>query len=139
MSSALILRSRLASSLSKRYIRFLSSDVVSGAPKEPLAPSSASVASATSTASSSAGNGGESAGAGAVADQAPVESSSNSKGWRFLKYGLIGALTGGTTTAVYASYGSFFFFFLGLYGVVLVSSKFSFLFVTIVRKWLIKW
>ena len=140
MSSALILRSRLASSLSKRYIRFLSSDVVSGAPKEPLAPSSASVASATSTASSSAGNGGESAGAGAVADQTPVESSSNSKGWRFLKYGLIGALTGGTATACYASYGSFFFFFfLGLYGVVLVSSKFSFLFVTIVRKWLIKW
>ena len=113
MSSALILRSRLASSLSKRYIRFLSSDVVSGAPKEPLAPSSASVASATSTASSSAGNGGESAGAGAgaVADQAPVESSSNSKGWRFLKYSLIGALTGGTATACYASYGSFFFFF----------------------------
>lgn len=104
MSSALILRSRLASSLSKRYIRFLSSDVVSGAPKEPLAPSSASVAAATSTASSSAGNGGESAGAGAVADQAPVESSSNSKGWRFLKYGLIGALTGATATAGYASY-----------------------------------
>lgn len=104
MSSALILRSRLASSLSKRYIRFLSSDVVSGAPKEPLAPSSASVAAATSTASSSAGNGGEGAGAGVVADQAPVESSSNSKGWRFLKYGLIGALTGGTATAGYASY-----------------------------------
>lgn len=104
MSSALILRSRLASSLSKRYIRLLSSDVVSGAPKEPLAPSSASVAAATSTASSSAGNGGEGAGAGAVADQAPVESSSNSKGWRFLKYGLIGALTGATATAGYASY-----------------------------------
>ncbi|XP_075671884.1 mitochondrial import inner membrane translocase subunit TIM50 [Castanea sativa] len=105
MSSALILRSRLASSLSKRYIRFLSSDVVSGAPKEPLAPSSASVASATSTASSSAGNGGESAAAAAaVADQAPVESSSNSKGWRFFKYGLIGALTGATATAGYASY-----------------------------------
>lgn len=104
MSSALILRSRLASSLSKQYIRLLSSDVVSGAPKEPLAPSSASVAAATSTASSSAGNGGEGAGAGAVADQAPVESSSNSKGWRFLKYGLIGALTGATATAGYASY-----------------------------------
>lgn len=104
MSSALILRSRLASSLSKRYIRLLSSDVVSGDPKEPLAPSSASVAAATSTASSSAGNGSEGAGAGAVADQAPVESSSNSKGWRFLKYGLIGALTGATATAGYASY-----------------------------------
>uniref|UniRef100_A0A2N9ISA5 Mitochondrial import inner membrane translocase subunit TIM50 n=1 Tax=Fagus sylvatica TaxID=28930 RepID=A0A2N9ISA5_FAGSY len=109
MSSA-ILRSRLASGLSKRcYRRLLSSDVVSGTPKEPLAPSSATIASATSststTSSSSAPNANGNAGdsAGAIADQAP-SGGSNSKGWRFLKYSLVGALIGATATAGYATY-----------------------------------
>ncbi|XP_062170235.1 mitochondrial import inner membrane translocase subunit TIM50 [Alnus glutinosa] len=101
MSSG-ILRSRIASVVSKHYRRLLSSDAGSGAPKEPLAPPIA-----TSTASASASsNTTTNATAASNASPSAVEANatSSNKGLRFLKYGIIGAVTGASAYAGYASY-----------------------------------
>ncbi|KAG6689953.1 hypothetical protein I3842_11G199100 [Carya illinoinensis] len=101
MSSA-ILRFRLASVFLNHRRRLLSSNVVSGAPKEPLAPSSAPAGTPlpppppnTSTT--------------ATAGTEPpgvfnAGTTSSNKPWRFFKYGLVGALAGASATAGYASY-----------------------------------
>ncbi|KAG2678233.1 hypothetical protein I3843_12G136000 [Carya illinoinensis] len=91
-----ILRSRLASSLTKHHRRPLSSDVLSGAPKEPLASSTASAAAVTPPPPNTTTD--------APLGPSDANISSSNKGWRFLKYGLIGALTGATATAGYVSY-----------------------------------
>jgi hypothetical protein len=106
MSSG-ILRSRIASVVSKHYRRLLSSDAGSGAPKEPLAPP---IATSTATASASASsNTTTNATAASNASPSAVEANatSSNKGLRFLKYGIIGAVTGATAYAGYASYGLF--------------------------------
>ncbi|KAI4307882.1 hypothetical protein L6164_031011 [Bauhinia variegata] len=82
-----ILRSRAISLLSRRNQRLLSSGVVSsGLPKDPLASSESTISSATDL-------------------NAPVANANETKkGWTFLKFALVGALTGATAAAGYATY-----------------------------------
>jgi hypothetical protein len=108
MSSGII-RSRIVSLVSKRHRRLLSSDAVSGAPKEPLAPSFAtSTAGAGASASASASSNTTTNGT-AASNASPsafeANTTSSNKGLRFLKYGIIGGVTGATAYAGYASYG----------------------------------
>ncbi|CAB4278196.1 unnamed protein product [Prunus armeniaca] len=91
--SSILLRSRLVSRLLKRNRRLFSSDVASTPPKEPLIGAQALVSDLSppppppppppSTEASNASSG---------------------KAWNFLKYSLIGAITGATATVGYASY-----------------------------------
>ncbi|XP_040990579.1 mitochondrial import inner membrane translocase subunit TIM50-like [Juglans microcarpa x Juglans regia] len=85
-----ILRSRLASLLTKHHRRPLSSDV------QPFASSPASAAAVAPPPPNTTTD----------TPLGPFDASvsSSNKGWRFLKYGLIVALTGATATAGYASY-----------------------------------
>lgn len=104
MSSGII-RSRIVSFVSKRHRRLLSSDAVSGAPKEPLAPSFAtSTASASASASSNTTTNGTAA-SNASPSASEANATSSNKGLRFLKYGIIGGVTAATSYAGYASYG----------------------------------
>lgn len=89
--SPLIFRSRFISLLKNRHGRLMSSDLASSASKDPINASQK-----------------------LVPDQIPPDaqattSSSTSKPLSFLKYSLIGALTGATAAAGYASYGTFSF------------------------------
>lgn len=103
MSSG-ILRSRIVSLVSKRHRRLLSSDAVSGAPKEPLAPSfDTPTATATASASSNTTTNATTA-SNASPSAFEANATSSNKGLRFLKYGIIGTLTGATAYAGYASY-----------------------------------
>ena len=90
--SSVILRSRLINLLSKCNHRLLSSNLASNPPKEPLITAEA-----------------------LTSDQpppplAPDSSTSSSKSWSFLKYSLVGALTGATTATGYVSYGMLGFY-----------------------------
>lgn len=92
--SSILLRCRLVSRVLKRNRRLFSSDVASTPPKEPLIGAQSLVSDLTppppppppppSTEASNASSG---------------------KAWNFLKYSLIGAITGATATVGYASYG----------------------------------
>ncbi|XP_050369756.1 mitochondrial import inner membrane translocase subunit TIM50 [Argentina anserina] len=82
--SSLILRSRLASQLSKRGRRLLSSDTA--APKQPFSAAETLASNTTSP------------------PRAADGSASTEKPWRFLKYTLIAALTGATAGIGYISY-----------------------------------
>ncbi|KAB1203829.1 Mitochondrial import inner membrane translocase subunit TIM50 [Morella rubra] len=103
-TSTAILRSHLGCSPSKRFRRLLSSNVVSGVPKEPLAPSAATATAPASAPPPPPNN------ATAATSTTPLPSAtdgnptSSNKGWRFLKYSLFGALTGATAAAGYATY-----------------------------------
>ncbi|PON33379.1 FCP1 domain containing protein [Parasponia andersonii] len=85
--SSIILRSRLINLLSKRNRRLFSSDLASNPPKEPLIAAEAR-----------------------ASDQPPPppatpdSSTSGGKSWSFLKYSLVGALTGATVATGYVSY-----------------------------------
>ncbi|KAI5334294.1 hypothetical protein L3X38_024427 [Prunus dulcis] len=91
--SSILLRCRLVSRVLKRNRRLFSSDVASTPPKEPLIGAQSLVSDLTppppppppppSTEASNASSG---------------------KSWNFLKYSLIGAITGATATVGYASY-----------------------------------
>lgn len=82
----------------------MSSNVVSGVPKEPLAPSAATATAPASAPPPPPNN------ATAATSTTPLPSAtdgnptSSNKGWRFLKYSLFGALTGATAAAGYATY-----------------------------------
>lgn len=92
--SPLIFRSRFISLLKNRHGRLMSSDLASTPSKDAINASQK-----------------------LVSDQIPPDaqsttttsSSSTSKPLNFLKYSLIGALTGATAVAGYASYGTFSF------------------------------
>ena len=92
--SPLIFRSRFVSLLKNRHGRLMSSDLASTPSKDAINASQK-----------------------LISDQIPPDvqgptgssssSSTTSKPWNFLKYSLIGALTGATAVAGYASYGTF--------------------------------
>ncbi|KAI4306204.1 hypothetical protein L6164_029499 [Bauhinia variegata] len=82
-----IFRSRAISLQSWRNRRLLSSNVVSGGPpKEPLASSESTISSATDSSAPTA------------------DANGTKKGWTFLKFAIVGALTGATAAAGYATY-----------------------------------
>lgn len=87
--SSIILRSRLISLLAKHNQRLLSSNLASNPPKEPLIAAQTLVSDQPSPPST------------------PDSNVSSSKAWKFLKYTLVGALTGATAVTGYVSYGSY--------------------------------
>ncbi|KAK9939803.1 hypothetical protein M0R45_016489 [Rubus argutus] len=90
--SSILLRSRLVSLVSKRSRRLLSSDVASNPPKEPLIAAETIVSNRTPPPPPP------------PPPSAPASSASARKPWNFLKYSLIGALTGATASVAYVSY-----------------------------------
>ena len=89
--SPLIFRSRFFSLLKNRHGRLMSSDLASTPSKDALNASQKLVSDQIPP--------------DAQTTSATSSSSSSSKPWNFFKYSLIGALTGATAVAGYASYG----------------------------------
>ncbi|XP_062017511.1 mitochondrial import inner membrane translocase subunit TIM50 [Rosa rugosa] len=88
--SSTLLRSRLASLASKRGRRLLSSDVASNPPKDPFVAAETLASNRTPPPP--------------PPPSAAAASASTRKPWSFLKYSLIGALTGATASVAYVSY-----------------------------------
>ncbi|CAN6557689.1 unnamed protein product [Malus baccata var. baccata] len=89
--SSILLRSRSVSWLLKRNRRLLSSDVASTPSKEPLIGAQSLVSDLTSPPPP-------------PPQSTPATNASSSKSWNFLKYSLIGAITGATASVGYVSY-----------------------------------
>lgn len=93
-----ILRSRLLSSMPKRSRRLFSSDLASNPPKEPVIAAQTLVSNQAPAATS------------------PESNATSSKSLNFLKYTLVGALTGAAAATIYASNGTRYIWF-GIFGV----------------------
>ncbi|KAM1168497.1 hypothetical protein ACFX19_030927 [Malus domestica] len=91
--SSILLRSRSISRLLKANGRLLSSDVPSTPPKEPLVGTQSLISDTTSPPPPPP-----------PPPSAPAPNASSSKSWNFLKYSLIGAITGATAAVGYVSY-----------------------------------